>query len=145
MERPCLPAEELNASAKIAPYGWNPVAVGTFSAFRCYFFTGDTDRPTGIPPSQVGNNPKWEPKSVVTESTGNMGWPKLVGSDSVREVPIWSRSLNITQGRLVMSSAVGIQSDLSTTYKSEVTMTKAVNCKEDKWEKGEGSQQRYSI
>ena len=70
-------------------------------------------------------------------TTGNTGWPKLVESDSVRAVPIRSRSLNSTQGRLVMSSAVGIQSDLSTTYKSEVTMTKAVNRKEDKWEKGE--------
>ncbi|MBT6726547.1 MAG: hypothetical protein HN867_10285 [Deltaproteobacteria bacterium] len=66
-----------------------------------------------------------------------MGWPKLVESDSVRAVPIWLRSLNSTQGRLVMSSTVGIQSDLSTTYKSEVTMTKAVNCKGGKWEKGE--------
>ena len=56
-----------------------------------------------------------------------MGWPKLVESDSVRAVPIWLRSLNITQGRLVMSSAVGIQSDLSATYKFEVTMTKAIN------------------
>ena len=76
-------------------------------------------------------------------STGNTGWPKLVESDSVRAVPIWSRSLNSTQGRLVMSSAVGIQSDLSTTYKSEVTMTKAVNRKEDKWEKGEVRQRLY--
>ena len=75
--------------------------------------------------------------------TGNTGWPKLVESDSVRAVPIWSRSLNSTQGRLVMSSAVGIQSDLSTTYKSEVTMTKAVNRKEDKWEKGEVRQRFY--
>ena len=76
-------------------------------------------------------------------STGNTGWPKLVESDSVRAVPIWSRSLKSTQGRLVMSSAVGIQSDLSTTYKSEVTMTKAVNRKEDKWEKGEVRQHLY--
>ena len=70
-------------------------------------------------------------------STRNMGWPKLVESDLVRVAPIWLRSLNSTQGRLVMSSTVGIQSDLSTTYKSEVTMTKAVNCKGGKWEKGE--------
>ena len=76
-------------------------------------------------------------------TTGNTGWPKLVESDSVRAVPIRSRSLNSTQGRLVMSSAVGIQSDLSTTYKSEVTMTKAVNRKEDKWEKGEVGQRLY--
>ena len=36
-----------------------------------------------------------------------------------------------------MSSAVGIQSGLSTTYKSEATMTKAVNREVDKREKGE--------
>ena len=76
-------------------------------------------------------------------SIGNTGWPKLVESDLVRVVPIWSRSLNSTQGRLVMSAAVGIQSDLSTTYKSEVTMTKAFNRKEDKWEKGEAGQRNY--
>ena len=77
-------------------------------------------------------------------STGNTGWPKLVESDSVRVVPIRSRSLNSTQGRLVMSSAVGSQSDLSITYKSEVTMTKAVNCEGGKWEKGE-VRQRFNI
>ena len=43
-----------------------------------------------------------------------------------------------------MSSAVGRKSDLSTAYKSEVTMTKAVNRKEDKWEKGE-VRQRFNI
>ena len=61
----------------------------------------------------------------------------MVESDSVRAVPIWSRSLNSTQGRLVMSTAAGIQSGLSTMYKSEVTMTKAVNREGGKWEKGE--------
>jgi len=43
-----------------------------------------------------------------------------------------------------MSLAVGIQSDLSTTYKSEVTMMKAVNREGDKWEKGE-VRQRFNI
>ena len=43
-----------------------------------------------------------------------------------------------------MSSAVGIQSGLSTTYKSEVTMTKAVNREGGKWEKGE-VRQRFNI
>ena len=76
-------------------------------------------------------------------STGNTGWPKLVESDSVRAVPIWSRSLNSTQGRLVMSSAVGIQSGLSTTYKSEATTTKAVNREGGMWEKGEVRQRLY--
>ena len=73
-----------------------------------------------------------------------MGWPKLVESDSVRAVPIWLRSLNITQGRLVMSSAVGIQSGLSTAYKSKVTMTKTVNREIGKWENGE-VRQRFNI
>jgi len=36
-----------------------------------------------------------------------------------------------------MDSAVGIQSDLSTTYKSEATITKAVNREVSEWEKGE--------
>ena len=76
-------------------------------------------------------------------STGNTGWPKLVESDLVRAVPIWSRSLNSTQGRLVMSSAAGIQSGLSTTYKSEATMTKAVNREGGEWEKGEVRQRLY--
>ena len=76
-------------------------------------------------------------------SAGNRGWPKLVESDSVRAVPIWSRSLNSTQGRLVMSSAAVIQSGLSTTYKFEATMTKAVNPEDDKWEKGEVRQRLY--
>ena len=71
------------------------------------------------------------------DSTGNTGWPKLVESDSVRAVPIWSRSLNSAQGRLVMSSAAGNQSGLSTTYKSEATKTKAVSREVGKWEKGE--------
>ena len=39
-----------------------------------------------------------------------------------------------------MDSAVGNQSDLSTTYKSEETMTKAVNREVGKWEKGEVGQ-----
>ena len=43
-----------------------------------------------------------------------------------------------------MSSAFGIQSGLSTTYKSEVTMTKAVNREGGKWEKGE-VRQRFNI
>ena len=76
-------------------------------------------------------------------STGNTGWPKLVESDLVRVVPIWSRSLNSTQGRLVMSTAAGIQSGLSTTYKSEVTTTKTVNREGDMWEKGEVRQRLY--
>ena len=42
-----------------------------------------------------------------------------------------------------MSTAVGIQSDLSTTYKSEVTRTKAANREDGKWEKGEVRQRLY--
>ena len=102
-----------------------------------------TDRPIGTPQYYVGKARNGNLSLSHLNSTGNTGWPKLVESDSVRAVPIWSRSLNSTQGRLVMSSAVGSQSDLSTTYKSEATMTKAVNCKEDKWEKGEVRQRLY--
>jgi len=36
-----------------------------------------------------------------------------------------------------MGSAVSNQPDLSTTYKPEATMVKAVNCEVGKWEKGE--------
>ena len=43
-----------------------------------------------------------------------------------------------------MDSAVGNQSDLSTTYKSEVTMTNAVSREVGKWEKGE-VRQRFNI
>ena len=43
-----------------------------------------------------------------------------------------------------MSTAVGIQSDLSATYKSEATMTKAANRERGKWEKGE-VRQRLNI
>ena len=42
-----------------------------------------------------------------------------------------------------MSTVAGIQSGLSTTYKSEVTMTKAVNREGGKWEKGEVRQRLY--
>jgi len=42
-----------------------------------------------------------------------------------------------------MSSAAGVQSGLSTTYKSEVTMTKAVNREGGEWEKGEVRQRLY--
>jgi hypothetical protein len=66
-----------------------------------------------------------------------MGWPKLVESDLVRVAPIWLRSLNSTQGRLVMSSAVGNQPDLSTMHKPRATKAKAANREGGKWEKGE--------
>jgi hypothetical protein len=39
-----------------------------------------------------------------------------------------------------MRSAIGNQSDLSTTYKPKVTKAKSANREESKWEKGEVSQ-----
>ena len=108
---------------------------------NCY---GRSDRPTGTPQYYVAKDRNGNLSLLHLNSTGNTGWPKLVESDLVRAVPIWSRSLNSTQGRLVMSSAVGIQSDLSTTYKSEVTRTKAANREGGKWEKGE-VRQRFNI
>ena len=102
-----------------------------------------TDRPTGTPQYYVAKFQNGNLSLSHLNSTGNTGWPKLIVSDSVRAVPIWLRSLNSTQCRLVMSSAVGIQSDLSATYKSEVTMTKAVNREGGKWEKGEVRQRLY--
>ena len=144
MERHSRQPEELNASAKIAPCGWSPVADRGKVFSSEPHFDRRSDRPTGTPQYYVGMVRNGNLSLLHLNSTGNMGWPKLVESDSVRAVPIWSRSLNSTQGRLVMSSAVGSQSDLSTTYKSEATMTKAVNCKEDKWEKGE-VRQRFNI
>ena len=143
MERHAPQLEELNASAKIAPCGWGPVAVGDVQCVSKPSSSWQADRPTGTPQYYVGNVRNGNLSLLHLNSTGNTGWPKLVGSDSVRAVPIWSRSLNSTQGRLVMSTAAGIQSGLSTTYKSEVTMTKAVNRKEDKWEKGEVRQRLY--
>lgn len=144
MEFYALQLEELNASAKIAPCGWSPVAVGDVQCVSKPAHIWRSDRPTGTPQYYVGKVRNGNLSLTHLNSTGNTGWPKLVGSDSVREVPIWSLSLNSTQGRLVMSSAVGIQSDLSTTYKSEATMTKAVNREGDKWEKGE-VRQRFNI
>ena len=142
MELHASQLEELNASAKIAPCGWGPITAKDVlvplphKGWRA-------DRLMGTPQYYVGEVRNGNLSLLHLNSTGNMGWPKLVESDSVRAVPIWSRSLNSTQGRLVMSSAVGRKSDLSTTYKSEVTMTKAVNRKEDKWEKGEVRQRLY--
>jgi len=144
MERHAPRLEELNASAKVAPCGWGPVAVGDVQCVSEPSYFWQADRPTGTPQYYVGKVRNGNLSLLHLNSTGNTGWPKLVGSDLVREVPIWSRSLNSTQGRLVMSLAVGIQSDLSTTYKSEVTMMKAVNREGDKWEKGE-VRQRFNI
>ena len=143
MERHALQLEELNASAKIAPCGWGPVADKDELSVPMSLKVTRSDRPTGTPQYYVGNVRNGNLSLSQLNSIGNTGWPKLVESDSVRAVPIRSRSLNSTQGRLVMSTAVGSQSDLSITYKSEVTMTKAVNCKEDKWEKGEVRQRLY--
>jgi hypothetical protein len=144
MEYHALQLEELNASAKIAPCGWNPVADRDVQCVSMPFIKWRSDRPTGTPQYYVGKVRNGNLSLLHLNSTGNTGWPKLVGSDSVREVPIWSRSLNSTQGRLVMSSAVGIQSGLSTAYKSKVTMTKAGNRESVKWEKGE-VRQRFNI
>ena len=144
MEYHALQPEELNASAKIAPCGWSPVAEGDVQCVSMPVVVAI------LIDQQEHHNTMWEKvrngnlSLSHLNSTGNTGWPKLVGSDSVREVPIWSRSLNSTQGRLVMSSAVGIQSGLSTAYKSEVTMTKAGNRESVKWEKGE-VRQRFNI
>jgi hypothetical protein len=66
-----------------------------------------------------------------------MGWPEAGESDLVRATPVWSQSLNSTQCRPVMGSAVSNQPDLSTTYKPEVTKVKTVNREVGKWEKGE--------
>ena len=137
MERHALQLEELNASAKIAPCGWGPVADRDGLSAPKLQYAQRSDRPTGTPQYYVGKVRNGNLSLSHLSSTGNTGWPKLVGSDSVREVPIWSRSLNSTQGRLVMSSTVGIQSDLSTTYKPKVTMVKMANREECKWEKGE--------
>jgi len=85
---------------------------------------------------------KGKPKSTTfLPFSVTAGLPKLVGSDSVREVPVWQRSDNSTQGGLVMSSAASNQSGLSTTYKSMVTKTKAADREEGKWEKEEVSQE----
>jgi len=133
--------KELNASADIAPYGWNPAAVkGIASSLHVNRIL------TTLIDQQGRHYTKWitirngDLSLSHLNSIGNTGWPKLAGSDLVRSVPIWSRSPNSTQGRLVMSSAAGIQSGLSTTYKSEVTKTKAVNREVGKWEKGEVGQ-----
>ena len=136
MEMHAPQPEELNASAKIAPCGWNPVADRDVQCVSMPFIKWRSDRPTGTPQYYVGKVRNGNLSLLHLNSTGNTGWPKLVGSDLVREVPIWSRSLNSTQGRLVMSSAVGSQSDLSTTYKSEATMTKAVNCRKTRGRRG---------
>ena len=143
MELHASQLEELNASAKIAPCGWGPLTAKDKVFVLMPNVGWHADRLMGTPQYHVAEVRNGNLSLLHLNSTGNMGWPKLVESDSVRAVPIWSRSLNSTQGRLVMSSAVGIQSDLSTTYKSEVTMTKAVNRKEDKWEKGEVRQRLY--
>jgi hypothetical protein len=83
-----------------------------------------------------------EPKSTTfLPYSVTAGLPKLVGSDSVREVPVWQRSDNSTQCDRVMPVAASNQSGLSTTYKSMVTKTKTVNCEVGKWEKGEVSQE----
>lgn len=145
METHAFQPEELNASAKIAPCGWNPVAVGDVQCVSEAILSMAT-----LIDQQEHHNTMWRKirngnlSLLHLNSTGNTGWPKLVESDSVRAVPIWSRSLNSTQGRLVMSSAVGIRSDLSTTYKSEATRTKAVIREGGKWEKGE-VRQRFNI
>jgi len=144
MENHATQPEELNASAKIAPCGWGPVAEGDVQCVSMPIL-GAT-----LIDQQEHHNTMWGKvrngnlNLSHLNSTGNTGWPKLVESDSVRAVPIWSRSLNSTQGRLVMSTAAGVQSGLSTTYKSEVTMTKAVNREGGKWEKGE-VRQRFNI
>ena len=142
MELHASQLEELNASAKIAPCGWGPITAKDVLV-PLPNVGWHADRLMGTPQYHVAEVRNGNLSLLHLNSTGNMGWPKLVESDSVRAVPIWSRSLNSTQGRLVMSSAVGSQSDLSTTYKSEATMTKAVNCKEGKWEKGEVRQRLY--
>jgi hypothetical protein len=54
MEPLALQPEELNASPKIAPYGWSPVAEGEAESPHSLLCTGNTDRPTGTPPYQVG-------------------------------------------------------------------------------------------
>ena len=143
MELHASQLEELNASAKIAPCVWGLITARDKVFVPMPQIGWHTDRLMGTPQYYVAEVQNGNLSLLHLNSTGNMGWPKLVESDSVLAVPIWSRSLNSTQGQLVMSSAVGSQSDLSTTYKSEVTMTKAVNRKEDKWEKGEVRQRLY--
>jgi len=143
MENHATQPEELNASAKIAPCGWGPDADRDKVFILKLNFSQRSDRPSGTPQYYVAKVRNGNLSLSHLNSTGNTGWPKLVESDSVRAVPIWSRSLNSTQGRLVMSTAAGIQSGLSTTYKSEVTMTKAVNREGGKWEKGEVRQRLY--
>ena len=66
MEKHAYQPEELNASPKIAPCGWNPVAVGVAESPRCLMTVGNTDRPAGTPLSQVDKGLEWEPKSVIS-------------------------------------------------------------------------------
>ena len=67
MERHSRQPEELNASAKIAPCGWGPVADRDQVFVPESSRYGRSDRPTGTPQYYVGKRPKWEPKSVASE------------------------------------------------------------------------------
>ena len=67
MECHALQLEELNASAKIAPCGWGPVADRDGLSVPMSFKMTRSDRPTGTPQYYVGKSPKWEPKSVASE------------------------------------------------------------------------------
>ena len=118
MEIHVFQSEELDASPKIAPFDWNPVGEEVAESPRRSALYSNNDRPKRMPLSHVDKSPEWEPNSVVSGLNWKQGWPKLAGSDKVRSVPIRSQSLNSTQGRLVMSTAAGIQSSIPTTYKS---------------------------
>ena len=120
------------------PCGYGSVSVGDSPFPRCHGYEGvPTSRQTRLFTGEF-KNPNGGPTPIVSGS----GWKRGMACswrDYSVQTPVWSRMRSSTQGWLVMSSAAGNQSGLSSPHKRSVMNVKGLQSSQwDCFSEGEG-------